>query len=98
MDGLDKLDHLELEDEKKLTFCPDCGATVTYKGLGEYVCDKCRKTCYDDYGKVRVFLEKYPGANIVQVANNTGVSKNLIRRMVDENRFAIQDGNRPHLF
>ena len=94
MDGLEKL---EIWDEHKPEYCPSCGAPVTYKGLGEYACDVCHYICYDDYGKVRVYLEKHPGANIVQISTQTGVSKQLIKKMVKENRFAFAD-DKPHLF
>jgi len=93
MDGLEKL---EVPDEHKPEYCPNCGAPVKYKGLGEYECSSCKFICYDDYGKVRVFLEKYPGANIVQISSHTGVSKSMIHKMVEDNRFVIAN-NKPHL-
>ena len=92
MDGFE----FELLDDHKPEYCPNCGAPVTYKGLGEYVCDSCKYICYDDSGRVRIFLEKHPGANIVQISMKTGVSKAMIHKMVEENRFVIAN-NRPHL-
>lgn len=86
MDGLDKL---EIIDEHKPEYCPTCGGPLDYVGLGEYKCSACKQITYDDYGKVRVYLEKHPGANIVQLTNATGVSKATIRKMLDDNRFSV---------
>ncbi len=66
--------------------CPYCGSSVTYAGLGEYTCDKCGKTCYDSYGRVRNYLEKNPGATAIEVSQNTGVSKQVIKRLIDSDR------------
>ncbi len=82
------LDRLKLD--RKLKGCPECGHTVDYKGLGEYYCPGCKKIVYDDYGKVRVFIEEYPAANINQVAEGTGVDKSTIKEMVREGKFVIR--------
>lgn len=67
--------------------CSKCGGRLKYAGLGEYKCTMCRNVEYDDYGKVRVFLEGHPGANIVQTQSATGVSQQLIERMIREGKF-----------
>ena len=79
-------------DEKKLKACPECGHSVEYRGLGEYFCSACDKIVYDDYGKVRHFLEEYPGVTLVQIAEHTGVDKAKLRRMVEEGKFTIGGG------
>lgn len=72
---------------KKPYACSKCGGKLTYVGLGEYRCEICRGIEYDDYGKVRIFLERNPGANIVQTQAATGVSQHLIERMIREGKF-----------
>ncbi len=81
----------------KLKTCPECGHTIDYKGLGEYFCRTCDKTVYDDYGKVRHFLEEYPGATVLQISQATGVDKAKIRHMVDQDKFVINGHPRDSL-
>ncbi len=76
-------------DVNKPSFCSKCGCPVSYKGLGEYVCDNCGFHEFDDYGKVRLFLEKNPGANIVQIEARTGVSQKIINQLVSEGKFEV---------
>lgn len=76
-------------DMNKPSFCSKCGCPLTYKGLGEYVCDSCGFHEFDDYGKVRIYLEKHPGATIVQVETGTGVSQKVINQLVEAGKFTI---------
>ena len=75
---------------------------LVYKGLGEYRCEECGESEYDDYGKVRSYLEKHKGANVSRsylekhkganvsdISIETGVSRKSIRQMVKENRFEV---------
>lgn len=85
LEGLLKL----TDDYNKPEKCSKCGGRMKYTGLGEYKCEGCGIVDYDDYGKVRVFLEKNPGANIVQTEAMTGVPQRLIKQMIKEGKFAI---------
>ncbi len=80
------------EEEPVPTVCRVCGALFEYKGLGEYVCPDCGHKEYDSYGLVRSYLEKHPGANILQTEKNTGVSRSKIARMIADERFDISGG------
>ena len=71
------------------SICPDCGGTMVYKGLGEYICDKCAKQVLNDYGKVRNYIEQHPGATQADVAMNTGVSQGKIRQMLIEEKLEV---------
>ncbi len=64
------------------TRCSKCGQMLKYVGVGEYKCEACGFTEYDDYGLVRAFLEKNPGATSVQVETATGVSQKTINALV----------------
>ena len=66
--------------------CKKCGGLMVFKGVGEYECESCRYLDYDDYGKVRGYIEKYPGANLAQIAEITGVSQKSIMQMLKEDR------------
>ena len=83
------MDLSRIIDDRKLKSCPECGHAIDYKGLGEYFCRTCDKLIYDDYGKVRHFLEEYPGATLLQIAEATGVDKARIRQMVEQDKFVI---------
>ena len=80
-----------LRDNKieKPVRCSKCGGFLKYDGLGEYACEKCGYHEYDDYGKVRAYLEANPGANVVEVSDATGVSQKLIHQMVSEGKFEV---------
>lgn len=70
--------------------CSKCGAKVIYSGVGEYQCESCKNIEYDDYGLVRSYLEIHQGATIKDVEADTGVSKEAIRRLLDEDRIAFK--------
>lgn len=69
--------------------CSICGGRLGYNGLGEYMCEVCEHREYDNYGKVRVYLEKNPRATVNQVAKDTGVARPEVIRMVDEEKFLV---------
>lgn len=81
-------------DYAKPTRCSKCGSFLKYKGLGEYICEDCGFKEYDEYGKVRAYLEKNPGANIVQVEASTGVPQKTIHRMVEEGKLEMHSKSR----
>lgn len=47
--------------------CLNCGGVMVFKGVGEYRCEECGNVDFDDYGKVRQYIEGHPGANAAQV-------------------------------
>ena len=73
--------------------CSKCGSFLKYTGLGEYICEECGVREYDDYGKVRAFLEKNPGASVAQTEAVTGVPQRLIHQMVADGKFEIKPGH-----
>lgn len=77
--------------------CTACGGVMVFKGVGEYHCEDCGSVAYDDYGKVRLYLEGHPGANAVEVEKETGVSQKTIRQMLKEARLQVSDGSQTFL-
>lgn len=73
--------------------CPICGGIMEFKGVGEYKCQDCRKVEYDDYGKVRCYIEEHPGANAAQIEAATGVIQKNIRQLLREARIEIANGS-----
>lgn len=77
------------DDIIRPTICKECGGVLVYKGLGEYQCEECGALEYDNYGKVRNYLENHRGANVAEISSATGVSHKAIRDMIKEKRFEI---------
>ena len=71
------------------TYCEKCGGVMIFKGVGEYECEECGNLDYDDYGKVRNYIEKHPGATSAQASAATGVTQKSIRVMLKEERLEI---------
>lgn len=82
---------------KRPIICEKCGGILVYSGLGEYRCGECHTSEFDDYGKVRSYLEKHRGANVTEISDETGVSHKSIRDMVKENRFEVIEGRNGYL-
>ncbi|MDE7285770.1 MAG: hypothetical protein K2N55_02845, partial [Lachnospiraceae bacterium] len=68
------------------TLCQKCEGVLVYRGIGEYICEECGAVEYDDYGKVRNYLERHRGANVAEISDMTGVSHKAIRDMIKEKR------------
>ncbi|MDO4188705.1 MAG: hypothetical protein Q4D29_06915 [Lachnospiraceae bacterium] len=91
MDGIEKL---EKKDYNSPTTCEKCGCRrIQYMGVGEYKCEECGLFMYDDYGKVRNYIEKNPGATTTEVSNAVGVSKEKIRRLLRDDKIQIAPGS-----
>lgn len=69
--------------------CKECGGIMVYKGVGEYKCEDCGFLDYDDYGKVRNYIEKHAGVTSAQAAEATGVQQKTIRTMLRESRLEV---------
>jgi hypothetical protein len=70
--------------------CINCGGgDIEYKGVGEYKCKNCGTLMYDDFGKVRNYLEEHRGATQSEVSRETGVSMDVIRHLLREDRIEI---------
>ena len=70
---------------------------MVFKGVGEYECEDCKNRDYDDYGKVRLYVEKHHGATAIEVERETGVSQKAIRQMLKEERLEVAENSRAFL-
>ncbi len=77
--------------------CVKCGGVMVFRGLGEYKCEDCGHLAYDDYGKVRNYIEKHKGATAAQIEDAIGVSQRSIRQMLKEGRLEVAEGSRAFL-
>ncbi len=76
------------------TQCKECGGIMIFKGVGEYKCEDCGFLDYDDYGKVRNYIEKHAGATSAQASEATGVQQKTIRTMLRESRLEVAAGSK----
>lgn len=83
------LDKLKKDLDNRPDQCEMCGSQMLFKGLGTYECEKCRHRMMDDYGKVRKFLETHPGASLLHVSDETGVTKHKIRELLKDGRIQL---------
>lgn len=81
----DKLKRLMMDTHKPV-FCDKCGKAVKYVGLGEYSCQACGFVMYDDYGKVRAYLEANRGATPLEVAKYAGVDKEIVLYLLETDK------------
>jgi len=77
--------------------CKQCGGVMVYRGIGEYRCEDCGFDDYDDYGKVRRYIEKNKGATAMDIEAVTGVSQKTIRRMLKESRLEVASNSKMFL-
>ncbi|MBE5884589.1 MAG: flagellar operon protein YvyF [Lachnospiraceae bacterium] len=94
MDGLEAglIDYYNIP-----RLCKECRGVMIFKGVGEYQCESCGYVDYDDYGKVRLYIEKHKGATAAEIEMVTGVSQRAIRRMLRESRIEIAEGSKTFL-
>ena len=77
--------------------CEKCGGVMVFKGLGEYQCEDCDELAYDDYGKVRAYIEEHKGATAAQIENAIGVSQKTIRHLLREGRLEVTEDSKMFL-
>lgn len=77
--------------------CKKCGGVMVFKGVGEYHCEKCKAVEYDDYGKVRLYIEEHRGATAAEIEQAVGVSQKTIRRLLKDGRIEITENSKAFL-
>lgn len=74
--------------------CAKCGGVMIFKGVGEYQCEECGEVAYDDYGKVRLYIEEHRGATAAQIESAIGIPQRTIRQMLKEGRLEVTADSR----
>lgn len=77
--------------------CAKCSGVMVFQGVGEYRCEECGYVDYDDYGKVRLYIEGHKGATAAEIEAETGVTQRSIRRMLRESRIEVAEGSKVFL-
>ena len=84
------MDRLDFEDYYHVPcVCKRCSGVMVYQGVGEYKCEDCGYLDYDDYGKVRSYIEKHRGATVIEIERAIGVSRRSIRRMLQDDKIEM---------
>lgn len=91
------MDFLRMDTYHIPRVCTVCEGVMIYKGVGEYRCEDCNRLDYDDYGKVRLYIEQHKGATALEIEAATGVSQKTIRQMLRESRLEIAVGSKMFL-
>jgi len=72
-------------------FCDNCGAMYESDNPRKNLCDDCLKKDKADYRLVKDFLMKYPGSNMFEVSNHTGVSIKRIKKFIEDDRVQVME-------
>lgn len=95
MDRDEKIDLMNQYNIPRV--CTSCGGVMVFKGVGEYHCEDCGEVAYDDYGKVRLYIEEHRGATAAQIENAIGVSQRTIRKLLKEGRLEVAENSKTFL-
>lgn len=82
INGIDKRSNA-LRMNKIPLECEVCGGKVELKSLGVYVCERCGTENYDDFYKVRSYIEKHGPTPALIISKNTGVSRASIEHFMN---------------
>ena len=88
VNGLEKLLR------KEIVRCEYCGGTVISGSRGRYICERCKKVSYDDFGKVCLFLDTNGPATKFEIAAATGVPESKVSQYLRENRLEMTNINK----
>lgn len=87
--GFDRQNILEQIEKNIPTECPDCFERLYFKGAGKYTCPRCHKIYYDYFGIIKKYLEENGPAPAVEIANNTGISLEIIDALLEDGRLEM---------
>ncbi len=74
--------------------CKKCNGKLFYIGSGKYKCDPCETEYYDDFGKVKEFLEEHGPAPAILIAEHTGVNFELIDLFLRKGKLEIIENSK----
>lgn len=74
-------------------FCSVCGGEMKPLYAGIYECKECKKQEYDDFGKVRAYIEEHGKQPAAILAEETGVAVETIEMFLRTGRLEIPEGS-----
>ena len=86
---MDQQEQLKL---RRPWFCSKCGVVLKPAFSGTYECTTCKNLEYDDFGKVKNYIEENGRQPAVILAEKTGVPIDTIDMLLKTGRLEIPDG------
>lgn len=80
--------------ERRPIFCKQCGGKLYYQDSGYYQCELCGAGEYDDFGKVKIYLEEHGPTPELWISKDTGVEIEIIEMFLKNGRLEIPEGSR----
>ncbi|MBO5354140.1 MAG: hypothetical protein J6J42_09755 [Lachnospiraceae bacterium] len=77
--------------------CKICNGKLFYIGSGKYKCASCETEVYDDFGKVKEFLELNGPSPALLIAEKTGVSLDIIDLFLRKGRLEIIENSKYYI-
>ena len=69
--------------------CEKCGAPLKSIRSGQYQCIECGAIEYDDFGKIRKYLDEHGPASKEEITAATGVSKGVVIDFLKQQRLIV---------
>ena len=73
--------------------CEKCGSRLVYKYSGIYECEGCHIEVYDDFGRVKKYIEDHGPSSANEISMNTGVDLSTINKFLRLGRVEIPEGS-----
>ncbi len=89
-----RMPSLEEDYYHRPRLCENCGGVMIFQGVGEYKCEDCSDIAYDDYGKVRLYIEQHQGSTAAQIEEAIGVKQKTIRQMLRDAKIQVSADSR----
>lgn len=80
--------------ERRPVFCKKCGGKLYYQDSGYYQCELCGAGEYDDFGKIKVYLEENGPTPELWISRDTGVEVEIIELFLKNGRLEIPEGSK----
>lgn len=80
--------------ERRPVKCIECEGKLKYNGCGEYECMKCKNVQYDDFGKVKKFLDENGPSGAPTVVASTGVPGYIVTELLKTGRIEIVNNSK----
>ncbi|HHY90970.1 MAG TPA: MerR family transcriptional regulator [Clostridiales bacterium] len=77
--------------------CKECGRIFQSNGLSK-ICPTCQRTDEENFKKVKEYIYDNPGATMIDIVQETGVSEEKVLRYLREGRLEISGGENALLF
>ncbi len=73
--------------------CIGCKRLFQYPGFGAKFCPSCKQRDLDNQHLVKQYIREHGMANMYEIAENTGVSENLVRQYLRDGMLEIPEGS-----